>query len=133
MQNLLQVGTNYGDSDEIFNSGHNPSLCISDQYIMQSYFTTHTSLNDSEFRNFLLLQQCSDKIPSEDDPNIESANSLLQHRNIIGEGSHRNLLTSIKLPVQSQSQLYELVIVERLPLGVFADPFELQSLQQRKG
>ncbi|KAL1192843.1 hypothetical protein V5N11_009316 [Cardamine amara subsp. amara] len=125
-----QVGTNYGDSDEISNSDHNPSLCISDQYIMQSYFTTHTSLNDSEFENFLLLQQCSDKI----DQNIVPAiSSLLQHRrNITGEGSHRNLITSIKLLLQSESQFNELVIVERLPLGVFADPFELQSLQQRK-
>ncbi|XP_056843223.1 uncharacterized protein LOC108808071 [Raphanus sativus] len=60
--------------------------------------------------------------------------SLLQVRNITSEGSHRHLLTTIKLPIlnhQSQSQLHELVIIERLPLGVFADPFELQSLPQR--
>ncbi|ESQ39832.1 hypothetical protein EUTSA_v10000976mg [Eutrema salsugineum] len=116
-----QVGTNHRD--------HNPWLCISDRYIMQSYFTTRTSLGDSEFRDYLLLQECSDKIPFKD-PNIVS---LLQHRNITGEGSHRHLLTSIKLlPLHSQSQFNELVIVERLPLGVFADPFELQNLQQRR-
>lgn len=98
---------------------------------MQSYFTTHTSLEDSEFRNFLLLQECSRK-----DTNIvvvPAISLLQQHRNITGEGSHRNLHTSIKLLVQSDSQLRELVIVERLPLGVFADPFELQNLQQRRG
>uniref|UniRef100_A0A1J3GXE2 Phosphatidylinositol-glycan biosynthesis class X protein n=1 Tax=Noccaea caerulescens TaxID=107243 RepID=A0A1J3GXE2_NOCCA len=123
-----QVGTNY---DEIFNSDHIPPLCIYDRYIMQSYFTTRTCLNDSEFRNYLLRQECSDK-----DPNtVAPAVSLLQGRNITGEGSHRNLFTSIKLLRllhHSQSHLNELVIVERLPLGVFADPFELQSLQQRR-
>ncbi|XP_010481403.1 PREDICTED: phosphatidylinositol-glycan biosynthesis class X protein-like isoform X1 [Camelina sativa] len=120
-----QVRTSYGDSDQI------RSLCISDRFIMESYFTTsHTSLDDSEFRNFLLLQQCS----SEHDPtSIVPATSLIQHRNVTGEGSHRNLLTSIKLlPFYSESKLHELVILERLPLGVFADPFELQSLQQRR-
>ncbi|KFK31424.1 hypothetical protein AALP_AA6G110000 [Arabis alpina] len=103
-------------------------LCISDEYIMQSYFTTPTCLDDSEFRNFLLLHKCS-----EQDSNIVPVISLLQqHRNITGEGSHRNLYTSIKLLVQSEFQFQELVLVERLPLGVFADPFELQNLQQRR-
>ncbi|CAH8311821.1 unnamed protein product [Eruca vesicaria subsp. sativa] len=114
--------TQVGDSDEMSDPD---TFCISDQYIMQSYFTTQSSLNDSEFRNFLLLHhQCPENIPSEDVPVV----AMLQHRDITGEGSHRHLLTSIKLrPFHS----HELVIVERLPLGVFADPFELQSLQQR--
>ncbi|KAF8118534.1 hypothetical protein N665_0004s0019 [Sinapis alba] len=121
-----QVGTSDGDSDEMSDSD---TFCISDQYIMQSYFTTQSSLNESEFRSFLLLQQCSENIPSEDVPAV----AMLQRRDVTGEGSHRHLLTSIKLrPFHSQSQLHELVIVERLPLGVFADPFELQSLQQRR-
>jgi len=127
---FVQVGTNYRDSHEFFDSD---TICISDQYIMESYFTTYTSLDDSEFRNFLLLQQCSDKVPTQDS-NIVPATSFIQHRNITGEGSHRNLITSIKLLLHhSESQFRELVIVERLPLGVFADPFELQSLQQRRG
>ncbi|KAG2261829.1 hypothetical protein Bca4012_013491 [Brassica carinata] len=121
-----QVGTSDGDSDEMSDSD---TFCISDQYIMQSYFTTQSSLNESEFRSFLLLQQCPENIPYEDVPAV----AMLQHRDITGEGSHRHLLTSIKLrPFHSESQLRELVIVERLPLGVFADPFELQSLQQRR-
>lgn len=102
------------------------TFCISDQYIMQSYFTTQSSLNESEFRNFLRLQQCSENIPYEKDV---PAVATLQHREVAGEGSHRHLLTTIGL---RQSHLHELVIVERLPLGVFADPFELQSLQQRR-
>ncbi|CAG7873106.1 unnamed protein product [Brassica rapa] len=113
-----QVGTSMLDSD---------TFCISDQYIMQSYFTTQSSLNESEFRNFLRLQQCSENIPYEKDV---PAVATLQHREVTGEGSHRHLLTTIKL--LRQSHLHELVIVERLPLGVFADPFELQSLQQRR-
>lgn len=107
------------------------TFCISDHYVMQSYFTTQSSsLNELEFRSFLRLRQCSENISYEDAP---PAVAMLQHRDITGEGSHRHLLTTIKLrPFQSKSQLHELVIVERLPLGVFADPFELHSLQQRR-
>lgn len=106
------------------------TFCISDHYVMQSYFTTQSSLNESEFRSFLRLRQCSENISYEDAP---PAVAMLQHRDITGDGSHRHLLTSIKLrPFQSQSQFRELVFVERLPLGVFADPFELHSLQQRR-
>ncbi|KAJ0240624.1 Phosphatidylinositol-glycan biosynthesis class X-like protein [Hirschfeldia incana] len=105
------------------------TFCVSDHYIMQSYFTTNSSLDESEFRSFLRLQQCSENISNEDVPVV----AMLQQRDITGEGSHRHLLTSIKLrSFNSQSQLHEVVIVERLPLGVFADPFELQSLQQRR-
>ncbi|CAN6875527.1 unnamed protein product [Brassica oleracea] len=113
-----QVGTSMLDSD---------TFCISDQYIMQSYFTTQSSLNESEFRH--LHKECSENIPYEDVPAV----ATLQHRDVTGEGSHRHLLTTIKLrSFHSQSHLHKLVIVERLPLGVFADPFELQSLQQRR-
>lgn len=115
---IFQVGTSMLDSD---------TFCISDQYIMKSYFTTQSSLNESEFRSFLRLQRCSENIPYEKDV---PAVATLQHREVAGEGSHRHLLTTIGL---RQSHLHELVIVERLPLGVFADPFELQSLQQRRG
>ncbi|CAN8267253.1 unnamed protein product [Cochlearia groenlandica] len=106
------------------------SLCISDRYIMQSYFTTHTSLSDSEFRDFLFLHECS----QDADTARDVSSSLVQYRDMIGEGSHRNLVTTIKLLRHSESLLlHELVIVEKLPLGVFADPFELQSLYQSRG
>ncbi|KAF7804699.1 Phosphatidylinositol-glycan biosynthesis class X protein [Senna tora] len=58
--------------------------------------------------------------------------------NVIGEGSHRRLSTSIKIQTQRANSASELssfscqfIILERLPSGVFADPFELQHLVQR--
>nr|GEX03343.1 phosphatidylinositol-glycan biosynthesis class X protein-like isoform X1 [Tanacetum cinerariifolium] len=62
--------------------------------------------------------------------------SVLQ-RKLIGEGSHRRLTSSIKVENQPEvaSKLTSLsctaIIVERLPSGVFADPFELEHLTQR--
>ncbi|XP_010530017.1 PREDICTED: phosphatidylinositol-glycan biosynthesis class X protein [Tarenaya hassleriana] len=122
-----QVGA-YGDSDKVVGSNGIQSFCTSDRYIMQSYFSTHTSLDDSEFRDFL-LKESSCGIPTKD-PTFAPTISLL-HRNIAGEGSHRHLLTSVSL-LLLPPQFHELVIIERLPLGVFADPFELQNLRQRK-
>ncbi|EPS71026.1 hypothetical protein M569_03735, partial [Genlisea aurea] len=58
-------------------------------------------------------------------------------RNLVGEGSHRLLSTFIKLKLQVQmpslliSHDCEVILIESLPLGVFADPFELQHLLRR--
>ncbi|KAJ1435964.1 Glycosylphosphatidylinositol-mannosyltransferase I, PIG-X/PBN1 [Sesbania bispinosa] len=59
-------------------------------------------------------------------------------RNLIGEGSHRSVSTLIKFQTQQSESLSELlsyscefIIIERLPSGVFADPFELQRLVER--
>ncbi|KAK9095558.1 hypothetical protein Scep_027027 [Stephania cephalantha] len=64
--------------------------------------------------------------------------SSLQH-DLIGEGSHRRLHTSLKLHTEREKIASELskhvcrvVAVQRLPNGVFADPFELQHLVQRR-
>lgn len=60
-------------------------------------------------------------------------------RNLIGEGSHRRLTSSIKIKIHQEisSNLPSLsckaIVIERLPSGVFADPFELQHLTQRGG
>ncbi|XP_078178975.1 phosphatidylinositol-glycan biosynthesis class X-like protein [Carex rostrata] len=60
------------------------------------------------------------------------------HRSLEGEGSHRRLISKLKVEVDSDfSSTYlnrfhcELVIIESLN-GVFADPFELQRLVNRK-
>lgn len=64
--------------------------------------------------------------------------SLLQRR-LIGEGSHRRLSTSVRFDInqESVSQLpdhyCEAIIIEKMPSGVFADPFELQDLLHRGG
>lgn len=57
-------------------------------------------------------------------------------RTLIGEGSHRSVSTLIKFQTQQLkcellSYSCEFIIIERLPSGVFADPFELQHLVQR--
>ncbi|KAK9144248.1 hypothetical protein Sjap_004151 [Stephania japonica] len=61
-----------------------------------------------------------------------------QH-SLIGEGSHRRLRTSLKLDIEPESVANELskhacrvVAAQSLPNGVFADPFELQRLVQRR-
>lgn len=61
------------------------------------------------------------------------------HRSLIGEGSHRHLSSYIRLNVNPKSPMElpidscEVIIIERLPSGVFADPFELQHLLQHRG
>ncbi|KAG5524226.1 hypothetical protein RHGRI_031032 [Rhododendron griersonianum] len=62
--------------------------------------------------------------------------SILQHY-LTGEGSHRHLSSSIKLSGQLESKAElprhtcKAIIIEKLPSGIFADPFELQHLLQR--
>ncbi|KAJ4792528.1 Phosphatidylinositol-glycan biosynthesis class X protein [Rhynchospora pubera] len=59
------------------------------------------------------------------------------HRSLEGEGSHRHLISKLKTIESDSSSTYldryncELVIIETLN-GVFADPFELQRLVNRK-
>ncbi|CAM0881677.1 unnamed protein product [Alopecurus aequalis] len=61
------------------------------------------------------------------------------HRKLVGEGSHRRLVYSLKFgncedDVVKFLDSYDanLVIIEKLPSGVFADPFELQHFIERK-
>lgn len=105
------------------------------EYMGEIYFKKYDSLDDSCFEKFLEQHlsgfSCgeSELIPK----------MLILDRYLVGEGSHRSLSTRVKLdiPVESlseiQVQLYEVIFVEKLPHGVFADPFELQHLQNRKG
>ncbi|XP_020523704.1 uncharacterized protein LOC18435656 isoform X6 [Amborella trichopoda] len=60
-------------------------------------------------------------------------------RQLIGQGSHRQLASSIVFDIQAngpdQLRVHscELVLIQRLQSGVFADPFELQHLVRRGG
>ncbi|KAG2621931.1 phosphatidylinositol-glycan biosynthesis class X protein-like [Panicum virgatum] len=61
------------------------------------------------------------------------------HRQLVGEGSHRRLVYSVKFGACQDAMVnfldgYDahLVIIEKLPNGVFADPFELQHFVERK-
>jgi phosphatidylinositol glycan class X len=62
------------------------------------------------------------------------------HRQLVGEGSHRRLVYSVKFGNSKDDVVKFLdgydanfVIIEKLPSGVFADPFELQHFVERKG
>ncbi|KAI5419471.1 uncharacterized protein LOC127075036 isoform X2 [Lathyrus oleraceus] len=108
------------------------------QFLMRSYYDRYTSLHDSDFEIFMSQEVASGLckvLP-------ENHNSMLRlsvlRRDLVGEGSHRRVSTLIKLQTQQLKSLSdllsyscELIIIERLPSGVFADPFELQHLAQR--
>ncbi|KAI4314507.1 hypothetical protein L6164_027410 [Bauhinia variegata] len=108
------------------------------KFLMESYNGRYDSLLDLDFDNFM-----SQEIPFglcgvlPDDHNFELRLSLLQ-RNLIGEGSHRRVSTLIRYQIKQSKSVSELlscscqfIVIERLPSGVFADPFELQHLVQR--
>uniref|UniRef100_A0A453JSL9 Phosphatidylinositol-glycan biosynthesis class X protein n=4 Tax=Aegilops tauschii subsp. strangulata TaxID=200361 RepID=A0A453JSL9_AEGTS len=61
------------------------------------------------------------------------------NRQLVGEGSHRRLIYSVKFGNFKDAMIQfldgydaNLVIIEKLPSGVFADPFELQHFVERK-
>lgn len=106
---------------------------------MTSYFEKYDCLVDSGFRDFItsdLHSQLCHKQP--DGESISIRQSVLK-RHLIGDGSHRHLSSSIKLDIdpklasQLKDKYCEAIFIERLPIGVFADPFELQNLHQRGG
>ncbi|CAN1256767.1 Phosphatidylinositol-glycan biosynthesis class X protein [Linum perenne] len=100
-------------------------------YILESYFRKHQVLHDSSFQDLIHdeLSKFSCKMSGE--PHLQFLLSGLE-RHVIGEGSHRSLSSTIQLQVLPESsQTCKLVMIERLPSGVFADPFELDHLLQR--
>uniref|UniRef100_A0A0D9Y141 Phosphatidylinositol-glycan biosynthesis class X protein n=1 Tax=Leersia perrieri TaxID=77586 RepID=A0A0D9Y141_9ORYZ len=61
------------------------------------------------------------------------------HRQLVGEGSHRRLVYHVKFVNCADAMVNfldsndaNLVVIENLPNGVFADPFELQHFVERK-
>lgn len=97
-------------------------------FISKAYFEKHETLNDSHFENFIRdeisLASCKER------QNALPRLISLQ-RSLIGEGSHRRLSSIIELEFEVSEGCCGIIVVERLPLGVFADPFELQHLVQR--
>lgn len=88
-------------------------------------------MDDAQFDNFVKdeISSCS---CGKDNLRIQPR-LLRLHRSLIGEGSHRRLSSSIRLESEISQQHCEAIIIEKLPSGVFADPFELQHLVQRRG
>ncbi|KAI8530494.1 hypothetical protein RHMOL_Rhmol11G0063400 [Rhododendron molle] len=108
-----------------------------EKYVVEPYFEIHDSYVDSSFRNLI-----ENKVPLgfcgvlQEELNLILRLSVLQ-RYLTGEGSHRRLSSSIKLSGQLESKaelprhMCKAIIIEKLPSGIFADPFELQHLLQR--
>ena len=130
---LICQETRYGSSSK-FNNSH----CGFRKYIMKSYFEKYDSLLEPIFQNFIvdeLFNTCK-LLP-------DNLNHLVRvsvsWRHLIGEGSHRQISTTIRFHMQSDSMSWlrahfcKVIVIERLPTGVFADPFELQHLLKRGG
>ncbi|KAK7294973.1 hypothetical protein RJT34_17874 [Clitoria ternatea] len=108
------------------------------KFLMQSYYDKYTNLHDSDFEISMSQEVTSGLCEGLlDNHNLGLRFSDLK-RNLIGEGSHRCVSTLIKLQTQQSKSMSELsshscefIIIERLPSGVFADPFELQRLVER--
>jgi GPI mannosyltransferase 1 subunit X len=73
-----------------------------------------------------------------DDVDVPTLSEL--DRELVGEGSHRCIVYSMKFvscpdAMGSFLDSYDahLVMIEKLPNGVFADPFELRHLVEQKG
>ncbi|XP_074330619.1 uncharacterized protein LOC141667879 [Apium graveolens] len=103
------------------------------RYITEPYFKKYDSLLDSDFQKFIAHEVPLDLCElSQDKVDLAPRLSLLQRR-LIGEGSHRRLSTSVRFDINQENvsvpdHYCEAIIIEKLPSGVFADPFELQHL-----
>ncbi|XP_030466344.2 uncharacterized protein LOC115685405 [Syzygium oleosum] len=110
-----------------------------EKWVAKTYFDKYGSLDDAAFEHYrdVELTRCSYEMLPPDPRNVFKLSDLDRH--LTGEGSHRSLFTSIRISVdeefaaKSLFSFCEAVLVERLPSGVFADPFELQHVRDRGG
>lgn len=114
-------------------------LPCSHNYLTASYFDNHNSLLDSDFHDFLSQNISSDDVCNRIINYINEIRFSDLNRYLIGEGSHRHLVSQMRFDSLSEEfkrldgRFCETIIIERLPVGVFVDPFELQHLVERKG
>ncbi|KAI7743028.1 hypothetical protein M8C21_032693 [Ambrosia artemisiifolia] len=105
----------------------------SHRYLTEAYFQKHDTLIDRLFQDFLSSELSHVTCGKQ---NLMPKLSVMQ-RKLIGEGSHRRLTSSVKIEIEPEvisklpSLLCEAIVIERLPSGVFADPFELEHLTGR--
>lgn len=118
------------DTDSEFNKqSASSSLCF-EKYITEPYVRQYESLIDSNFQEYL-----RHNLPLNSEKALPRLLDLGRH--LIGEGSHRHLSSSVTFSIQPDlvsnlsSRLCEVTIIERLPSGVFADPFELGHIVQQ--
>ncbi|KAE8657236.1 Syntaxin/t-SNARE family protein [Hibiscus syriacus] len=109
------------------------------KYIMRSYFDNHENLHDSSFENFMTRELSSSLCIVNPENQNRGVRLSVRELSLNGEGSHRQLSLSIRLQTGEESipelppHKCEVIVIQRLPLGVFADPFELQNLHKRMG
>lgn len=107
------------------------------RYIAEPYFEKYESLVDSYFQDFLAREVPLGLCEVLRDIIQPGPRLSILHRYLVGEGSHRRLSTSIQFDINQDSiselpdHYCEAIIIEKLPSGVFADPFELQDLLHR--
>ncbi|CAL9117366.1 unnamed protein product [Musa textilis] len=140
VSSLVKVASYNEISDHVGKSSQRLVGCwpCSEAYLTSSYFAQHKSLFDSDCHGYLAEEFGS----SDFCKGMASEISLLQlsdlQRQLHGEGSHRHLISTLRFMNKSyirsllDSQYCKAVIIERLPIGVFADSFELQHLVHRK-
>lgn len=111
-----------------------------EKYIKKFYFEKYDSLVEQRFQDFVANEVPLGLSQALIDQNYVVPSLSDLHRSVDGEGSHRRLSSSVKLKLRKlehkpeiATHSCEVVIIERLPSGVFADPFELQHLVQRGG
>ncbi|KMS95558.1 hypothetical protein BVRB_007040 [Beta vulgaris subsp. vulgaris] len=106
------------------------SLPCFDRYVLESFFREYYNVVDPKFSEYM-----EHKILVGSEATFSRLMDL--ERRLNGEGSHRRLSSSIKVSIQPDriadfsSHICEVILIERLPSGVFADPFELQHLLHR--
>ncbi|PKU75891.1 hypothetical protein MA16_Dca005938 [Dendrobium catenatum] len=106
--------------------------------LMRSFFNSHGQLSEPDFSKFLDKEICLGDLCEEMlvNADIFGLSSLL--RELIGEGSHRQLVTTMELYHHPKfthfvnEHFCEAIVIEYLPTGVFSDPFELQRLVDRE-
>ncbi|GAB2225813.1 hypothetical protein Droror1_Dr00021580 [Drosera rotundifolia] len=122
-----------GDAFDYKNDSDEPTASIvprHEKYISKSYFKEHERLQYSSFQDYIVRVL-------EGNPERVHAELLDLHHNLVGEGSHRHLSSYLRYSIEPDSisdpsgQQCEIIFIERLPSGVFADPFEYQHLIRR--
>ncbi|KAK8657972.1 hypothetical protein V6N13_036188 [Hibiscus sabdariffa] len=109
------------------------------KYILRSYFDRYENLDDPSFENFMTHELSPSLCQVTPENRGLGVRLSVRELSLVGEGSHRQLSSSIRLQTGAESipelppHICEVIIIQRLPLGVFADPFELQNLHKRIG
>ncbi|WOL18135.1 phosphatidylinositol-glycan biosynthesis class X protein [Canna indica] len=134
---LVKVNSYDQSVYHVLNSSQRVIGCSScfQTYLASSYFLQHHVLLD--FQDYLAQEFGTSDFCKESTSKVVKLGLSTLQRQLSGEGSHRRLISTLSFMNLSESgslldQYCEAVVIERLPIGVFADPFELQHLVHRK-